>query len=102
MARMLIAINKSSSKSATNQFQFDDESLQCFAEKVTTLPVGQVLDLWKTFEYHLKNAVTNSENSLTTIIDQIMSTFVLNSCLVEQGIHDLTMDKILANIKTTF
>ena len=34
MARMLIAINKSSSKSATNQFQFDDESLQCFAEKV--------------------------------------------------------------------
>ena len=99
IARLLIAMDKSNLN--PDQFVFDGQSLQCFAEKVTTLPVGQVLDLWKTFDYHLKNAVTNSENSLTTIIDQIMSTFVLNSCLVEQGIPDLTMDKILANIKTT-
>merc|ERR1712223_1195715 len=94
MARMLIAINKSSSKSATNQFQFDDESLQCFAEKVTTLPVGQVLDLWKTFEYHLKN-VSNGGNKL---IDQLMSTFILHACIVEQAIPEPTMDKIEANI----
>ena len=63
--------------------------------KVTTLPVGQVLDLWKTFEYHLKN-VSNGGNKL---IDQLMSTFVLHACIVEQSIPEPTMDKIEANIK---
>ena len=63
--------------------------------KVTTLPVGQVLDLWKTFEYHLKN-VSNGGNKL---IDQLMSTFILHACIVEQAIPEPTMDKIEANIK---
>ena len=95
MARLLMAMGKSTLDS--KQFEFDAQSLQCFAEKVSTLPVGQVLDLWKTFEYHLKNA----GSQLSPVIDQLMSAFTLNACLVEQAIPDLTMDKIVANIKAT-
>jgi hypothetical protein len=95
MARLLMAMGKSTLDS--KQFEFDAQSLQCFADKVSTLPVGQVLDLWKTFEYHLKNA----GSQLSPVIDQLMSAFTLNACLVEQAIPDLTMDKIVANIKAT-
>ena len=41
----------------------------------------------------------NAGNQLNSIIDQLMSTFILNACLVEQSIPDLTMDKIIVNIK---
>ena len=90
IARIFIALGKSNDKIS----DLDSQIIECFADKVKTLPLGQVLDLWKTFEYQLKNY----SDSTKGLLDQLMSTFVVNACQVEQSIPDLTMNKITASI----
>ena len=92
IARMLITMGKGNHK----EFLFSAKVLDCFADKVSKLPVGQLLELWKTFEFHMKNT-----SDLTAFIDQIMSVFIINACLIEQSIPESTMDKIKGNIEST-
>ena len=92
IARLLIAISK-----GDKTLSWTPEILKSFAANVIKLPTGQLLELWKTFDYHLKN---NNPFNLNTI-DSLMSTFLLHSRLVEQSIPDITIDKVSASIKNT-
>ena len=94
IARLLIAISKAGNE---KKLSWTPDILKSFAANVVKLPTGQLLELWKTFDYHLKN---NDPFNINTI-DSLMSTFLLHSRLVEQSIPDITIDKVTASIKNT-
>ena len=94
IARLLIALTKSDSKLSWNA-----DILLSFASNVEKLPTGQLLELWKTFDYHLKTSLHQS--NIVNTIDSLMSTFLLHSRLVEQSLPEITMEKVSTSIANT-
>ena len=83
-----------------------NEFLVSFGSRVSQLPTGLVLELWKTFLYHLESDVfsdlkTPKAKNMTILIDQLMSTFLNAACVVEQSLPQRMMDKIVEMIDKT-
>ena len=83
-----------------------NEFLTNFGSRVSQLPTGLVLELWKTFLYHLSKDVlpdtsTCKAKNMLNLTDQLMSTFLNHSCVVEQALPERLMDKIVELINKT-
>ena len=92
VARLLITVSKNKLK-----LQWTPNTLSKFADNVVKLPVGQLLELWKTFDFHMKNG----NEFVTPSVDVLMSTFISNSRLIEQSIPDITAEKVLSLVKNS-
>ena len=85
IARLLIALNNG------GDVIWDQEIINCFADKVLLLPSGQLVETWKTFEYHIRNS-----SNLTMTLETLMPVFLLHASIIEQSIPVLTMNKFEA------
>ena len=92
IARLLISVSKNKSK-----LHWTQDILAKFAENVVKLPVGQLLELWKTFDFHMKN----SNEFVGPTVDILMAQFISNSRLIEQAIPDITVDKVSTSLKNS-
>ena len=94
LARLLISLNKMDSSSTPN-LRWHLDIVNCFSNKITNLPSGQLIDIWKTFEYHMKNS-----KNVTSTLETLFPVFLLSACIVDQSIPDSTMMKFEAMIKS--
>ena len=96
LARLLISLSKMESSSfTTSNLKWHIDIINCFSSKITNLPSGQLIEIWKTFEYHMKN----SKNMASTL-ETLFPVFLLSACIVDQNIPDSTMMKYEAMIKS--
>ena len=94
IARLLIAVSKSDNSIS---FEWSQDILDCFAEKTVSLPTGQLVEMWKTLEFHIKS----NSKILSPTLDVLVPVFLLNACILEQNLPDPTMDKISKLIEST-
>ena len=94
LARLLISLNKMDS-SSTPSLKWHLDIINCFSSKIINLPSGQLIDIWKTFEYHMKNS-----KNVTSTLETLFPVFLLSACIVDQSIPDATMMKFEAMIKS--
>ena len=77
-----------------------EQILANFGARVAQLPTGLVLELWKTFLYHLEAdvlpdlALPKAKNMIC-LTDPLMSTFLKHACVVEQSLPQRQVDKIV-------
>jgi hypothetical protein len=96
IARLIIALSKSADNKA--DLVWSEVILKCFGDKVVSLPTGQLLEMWKTFNYHMSSS---TNDKVIKTIEALMPVFLASACLVDQSIPDPTIDKVLESIKTT-
>jgi hypothetical protein len=79
---------------------FENVFLKSFGSRVSQLPTGLVLELWKTFLYHLDadvrpDAKTPKALNMICLTDPLLSTFLNHACIVEQSLPQRTAEKIV-------
>ena len=90
IARLLIALNNG------GDVIWNQDIINCFAEKVLLLPSGQLIETWKTFEYHIRNS-----SNLTMTLETLMPVFLLHASIIDKSIPVLTMNKFEGIIQST-
>ena len=88
------------SETVLEENPFPNEFLQSLKNRVSQLPTGLVLELWKTFLYHLENDVcpdvnTSKAKNMICMTDPLMSTFLRSACLAEQSLPLRIIDKVI-------
>ncbi len=105
VARTFIGLQQNS-KQVLGKDPLYADFLTTFGTRVSQLPTGLVLELWKTFLYHLEVDVkpdlkTTKAKNMLALTDQLMSTFLDYACVVEQALPQRIMDKIVELIVKT-
>jgi len=95
VAKSLILLQQKS-KLQVSENPLTSDHLKVFGYRVSQLPTGLVLELWKTFLYHLEKNIENSSfknvekfsskecRNMFNLCDQLMSTLLENACVVDQ------------------
>ena len=105
VARTFIGLQQNT-KQVLGKDPLHADFLTSFGTRVSQLPTGLVLELWKTFLYHLDVDVkpdlkTTKAKNMLTLTDQLMSTFLNYACVVEQALPQRIMDKIVELVVKT-
>lgn len=88
ISKILIQVRQNPSLEVSHQ-SFSDDYLESFGSKVSELPIGITLELWKTFLYHMEkdvvdNAQTSEAKNMALILEVLFPAFLENACVVDQ------------------
>ena len=95
IAKIFIALEKPDFNS-----EFKNLSPKCidaFEDHICQLPFGQIFELWKSFNFHLKS----KKKIVVGFVDDLMSAFLRSVCLIDHKVPGITCQKIAEFIKQT-
>ncbi len=100
ISRMIVKLKAASEEKTDLKIQpLSGEVADAFSSRILEIPVGQLLDLWRTLNYHLANDSDNG--NVVELVNQLLSLLLKNACVVEQSIPRPTLSKVYANIEAT-
>jgi hypothetical protein len=88
VSKILMQVRQNESLKLT-PLPFSDTYLESFGEKVSELPIGITLELWKTFLHHMEKDVVeighvDVAKNMALMLEVLFSTFLENACVVDQ------------------
>jgi hypothetical protein len=101
IAKLLIAVSKNEDLKV---IRLSENITDPFAKIVESLPIAQVLELWKTFLFHLKLVVETPgviSDHIKTLINSLMATFFKHVCIMHYSLPKSMLDKVCDLMKST-